>query len=161
MHSPQHNITYRLANQDDDAFLFDLFVQTRQSDFQNLSMDDNQKQMLLRWQYQAQSKSYFAHHPDLTHFIILNHGEPVGRFMFNESENDLHIVDIAVMPQTQNQGIGSAVIQKYIEYGKQTHKKVWLQVFKTNKAKHLYERMGFQITSENDLQYTMEWSEPS
>jgi ribosomal protein S18 acetylase RimI-like enzyme len=62
-----------------------------------------------------------------------------------------------VLPEFQNRGIGTTIIQWAIDQAVATQKALRLQVFKINPARRLYERMGFIETGEKETHIQMEW----
>jgi GNAT superfamily N-acetyltransferase len=52
---------------------------------------------------------------------------------------------IAVLPDSIGQGIGTQLIKHLLEAASQVYPAVMLSVRKSNPARHLYERMGFEI----------------
>ena len=75
-------------------------------------------------------------------------------------EGDCHINEISLLPEYQNKGIGTALLTAVLHENKQRGVKTMLQVFKDNKAKQLYERLGFTVSGETKTHYQMEL-EPS
>jgi len=62
---------------------------------------------------------------------------------------------IEIMPDYQNQGIGTAIMQSLIEHAKETKHPIMLRVFKINPAQNLYKRLGFQTMRQDDIHYDM------
>jgi ribosomal-protein-alanine N-acetyltransferase len=63
---------------------------------------------------------------------------------------------LAIDPGCQGNGIGTAVLEKAIERGREKGKPVFINVMKTNiRAKYLYEKLGFLIYEENDIQFLL------
>jgi len=94
----------------------------------------------------------------------LYRGDPEGFFVAQEEEKEVgflgcacnwfdrnfgligEIHELVVLPERQNQGIGSALLKEAINYLKNKgHKKIGLWVGKTNeRAKAFYKRFGFE-----------------
>lgn len=64
---------------------------------------------------------------------------------------------IWILPAFQGRGIGSTVIQRVIDDVAGSHKPLRLQVFKRNRARRLYERLGFVQTAETETHIQMEF----
>ena len=77
--------------------------------------------------------------------VIHADGQKAGDYHFYRNEDSLlELDDLYLFPPFQNQGIGTAVIQKCCA---STTKPIQLYVFARNtRAVALYERLGFQIT---------------
>jgi len=89
------------------------------------------------------------------HLILDEQGEKIGAINFYHKENSIKINRIEVLPDYQNKGIGSAVLDHIIEKAKKENRNIELRVFKINPAFRLYERKGFKIFKETDTHYYM------
>lgn len=149
----QTKITIRKAENDDVPFFEKLYIATRRDEFASLGWDENQLEMLLKMQFNAQTQGYRMQFPDLENFVIEADGKAVGRLITNR---EVRLIDIAVLPESRNLGIGSFVLNHLIEQAEDEKKAVILQVLKTNVAAfRLYQRFGFQTIGEDDLYLTM------
>ena len=86
-------------------------------------------------------------------YIITFKGMDIG--FYNESQTDsiYEIGNICILPEYQNRGIGTAILQDVIE--KHGHKEIHLQYFKQNPVGRLYERLGFERVGETSYHYQM------
>ncbi|HBJ00455.1 MAG TPA: hypothetical protein DDY89_05440 [Lysinibacillus sp.] len=66
-------------------------------------------------------------------------------------------MDIALLPNYQGRGIGTLLIVQLQKKAKEQHKAVVLQVLKTNSARDLYEKLGFQVIQEDEIYMKMLW----
>ena len=90
--------------------------------------------------------------------IISISGIDIGVLSVIEKEVELFLGLIAILPEFQNQGIGSSLIRTILENGKLDNKTFKLHVLKANlRAKTLYKKMGFKTTAENATHYFMEY----
>ena len=80
--------------------------------------------------------------------IIINQKE-VGVTTFYEENKEYIIGLIVVEPICQGKGIGGYIINNYIETAKTEKKRIRIKTYKENKAKKLYERLGFQKYQED------------
>lgn len=63
---------------------------------------------------------------------------------------------IEIAPEYQNQGIGTAIITHFIQQAHTQGRPLNLSVLKANTpARRLYERLGFTITTEEDIRHQM------
>ncbi|WP_182035366.1 GNAT family N-acetyltransferase [Vibrio diabolicus] len=85
-------------------------------------------------------------------------GSSAGLFKakFNEDFNEWYLAQIQIHPNYQNQNIASSLISMLIDKASATDSTVGLSVVKTNPAKHLYSRLGFEIVGENEFEYLMQ-----
>ncbi|WP_120510673.1 GNAT family N-acetyltransferase [Photobacterium salinisoli] len=90
--------------------------------------------------------------------IVELEGTPIGLFKakFDEALNYWYIIQIQIEPSYQGLQIGSRLIQGLIEQARRTGASVGLSVIKTNPAKHLYLRLGFNVVDESGVEHLME-----
>lgn len=74
----------------------------------------------------------------------------------NKDDNTFEITNICVMPEYQNNGIGTAVLKEILF--ENNDKDIILQCFKENLAIKLFERVGFGKTMETETHYIMKKS---
>jgi ribosomal protein S18 acetylase RimI-like enzyme len=108
-------------------------------------------------QFSAQSQSYAADYPGAVHEIVCFEGEPVGRIITDQSGEALRLVDIALLPACRGRGMGAALIGRLQEQCTAFNKPLRLHVAKTNRALHLYKRLGFAVLGETETHRLMEW----
>ena len=87
--------------------------------------------------------------------IICLDGRDIGWMQVAESESELFLKQFFVHPAHQRRGIGTRLLQELIKRAAQVGKSVTLGIVKGNPARSLYERHGFQITSEDDYKIYM------
>lgn len=85
--------------------------------------------------------------------IITFQGIDIGFYNDCETEYTYEIGNICIIPEYQNQGIGTAILQDVIE--KHADKEIHLQYFKQNPVGRLYERLGFEKCGETAYHYQM------
>lgn len=103
---------------------------------------------------------YFRLHFDPARWEIVRYDSvDVGVLSVEEREKSLFLAIIAILPQYQGRGLGTTLIQRLQEEARQRDVPVTLQVLKTNRARNLYERLGFVLTGETDTHYQMRWSD--
>ncbi len=85
--------------------------------------------------------------------VITFHGEDIG--FYNACENDYmyEIGNICIVPEYQNRGIGTAILQNVL--AEHADKDIQLQYFKQNPVGSLYERLGFERIGETPYHYQM------
>jgi ribosomal protein S18 acetylase RimI-like enzyme len=79
----------------------------------------------------------------------------IGWIQSSVQDDALYLEQIFIDPAFQRGGIGTEIIYRLIARAVQAGQPVTLGVVKTNPARHLYERLGFRITSEDDLKFYM------
>lgn len=87
-------------------------------------------------------------------FIIHSEVQIVGMIKYKELADNIQIMQLQIFPAFQNQGIGRAVLMQIMQ--NRPGKCIKLTVLKDNPAKHLYQRLGFTITGEDEYEYFMQ-----
>lgn len=146
-------MTLRAVTPDDDAFLFEVFASTRLDEFRFL--DEQPKQALIRMQYNAQRFQYDEGFPQAESKIILRDDRPAGRMLVNESESEITLVDIALLPEHRKSGIGTQLLNELLNRAAVARKPVRLHVLKSNPALRLYERLGFSRVKDESMYLEM------
>ncbi|MFX1251041.1 MAG: GNAT family N-acetyltransferase [Promethearchaeota archaeon] len=86
--------------------------------------------------------------------IITENDTDIGCLLVDEFSNRLDINLIEILPEYQNQGIGTFIINTIIKEGLKENKDIELQVLKVNKrALKLYLSLGFVIKSEDETHF--------
>jgi ribosomal protein S18 acetylase RimI-like enzyme len=147
-------ISLRAATPEDTAFLLEVFSSTR-DEFKMLIADESQLAALMSMQFNFQQQQYQDSYPDGQDNIIISEGQPIGRIFTAEGDRLFTLVDIALLPQHRNAGIGGRLLENLLIRAAQAAKPVALHVLKTNPARNLYERIGFRILREDSMYYEM------
>lgn len=151
-------ITFRPINPDDIPFLYQVYASTRLDELAPLNWPQEQLDTFLHMQFDAQHTHYQKHYPHAAFDLILLHEQAIGRLYIERTESAVHIIDIALLPDYRNRGIGGALLQELLEEATAEHKVVQIYVEKFNPALHLYNRLGFRELEDSGVYYYMEWS---
>lgn len=141
----------------DSAFLFELYRSTRMKDMASWGWRQAEIDTFLHMQYQAQKKHYFTEFADAEHRIINCQDVDVGQIVVARSDEEIRLVDICVLSGQRNRGIGRKVIESLLNEAESSNKPVRLSVEKSSPATRLYQRLGFNLTGDTGVHYTMEW----
>ncbi len=134
-------LTLRPACREDDLFLFHLFCSIREPDFAFLGELERKKIMEL--QFAAQQRHYQANMPEAEHLIVLQDGGSIGRMILLQRNDELHLAEIALLPEHRNHGIGSILIKELIKAEAEQGHAIRLQVYNHSAAVRFYQRLGF------------------
>ena len=101
-------------------------------------------------------RDYFDEHfnPAERQIIVFN-GIDIGTLGLEQREDELFVERIALLPDFQNQGIGTALMSSIVEDAHADGFPVRLSVLKGNPAIRLYERLGFRVYDEDDVRFNM------
>jgi ribosomal protein S18 acetylase RimI-like enzyme len=150
-------LALRPAEAGDDEFLYHVYASTRSDELALVNWTDEQKEAFLRMQIDAQVAHYKIHFPTAEQYIIQREDVPVGRLILNRLNDMLHIIDIALLTEARNTGIGSTVMKEIMDEAQQSNRQVMLRVEFFNPARRLYSRLGFVQTREFSIYHEMVW----
>ena len=146
------------ARPGDEDFLFRLYASTREEEISAWGWNQAQQEAFLRMQYNAQRRWYDMAYPGAGHRLILDNAEPIGRILVHRAAGRIELVDISLLSEHRNRGIGTALLRELIEESRKSRASVRLQVLRNNEgAIRLYRRLGFAIVNEDEIRYHMEW----
>lgn len=154
-------LTFRpVSSPDDDDFLRELYMHSRE-DLSGLFADIEQMRQLMMIQFKAQALTYAQQFPEAAHEIVELDGAPIGRTIFDRKSDSVHFVDVSLMPDARDRGIGTAIFARVLSECAKTERPCSLQVVKTNRAQRLYQRLGFEIIEDDGMRLFMRWSPKS
>ena len=82
----------------------------------------------------------------------------VGRLFLDQWQHEIRIVDISLLPEFQQQGIGSWLFQFVFERAAAAQLSVSIHVEQHNPVRRWYEKLGFEYKSQtNEVYLLMEW----
>lgn len=144
----------RPATAADHSFLLGLFASAR-PELSLINLDDRQRQALIEMQFNAQRRQYDAAYPLAENNVILRDGFLIGRMLVDRRGRDFTLVDIALLPEYRNAGIGTSLIRTLLVEAADASKPVRLHVLKSNPALGLYERLGFSPVADDSMYVEM------
>lgn len=151
-----NSISLHPAAASDEAFLFELYRDARAGEMADWGWNDVQQQAFLSMQFRARNLSYSAY-PNTEHSIILNADQPIGRMLVSRKDDEIRLVDIALLAEARGQGVGAKLLAELLAQAAHEAMPVRLHVEKNNPALRLYQRLGFQILEDTGTQFFMEW----
>jgi ribosomal protein S18 acetylase RimI-like enzyme len=147
------DVTTRAATEQDDAFLFALFKAVRAPDFAHAPLGPEQLEMLMRMQYAGQKHSYGTQYPGGDAIVLLDE-KPIGRMWLCRGAAEHQLVDIALLPEFQNRGIGAALVREAIAAARAGSVRLCSSVAVTNSGSlAFHRRLGFQIVGQDEMYY--------
>jgi len=87
--------------------------------------------------------------------VIVRDGVDVGLLKAYRDADGWFVVQIQIAPEHQRQGLGEQALQTVLDRADAEGLPVSLAVLKANPAKRLYDRLGFEVVSENDIEFLM------
>ena len=142
----------------DDEFLLSVYDSTRAAELDQVQWEEGQREAFLKWQFEMQRREYDARFPDAEYALILIDDEPAGRIWIARTDEEIRLLDIAILTAFQNRGAGTILLRKLIDEAKTTGKRLRHMVFVLNNNAHrFYERLGFVEIDDVGGYKHMEW----
>ena len=143
----------------DEAFLLHLCGTTRARELDATNLTPDERDAFVRQQFQAQTTYYGRHYPDANVDLILHNGTPIGRISVDRRPGEIRLMDIALLPGWQNQGLGGRLTRALLEEARASARKVTLHVEVNNPdARRFYQRLGFLVVEDIQTHLFMSWS---
>ncbi len=149
-------ITLRPITPKDKGFLYRVYSSTREDELRQTAWSDEEKEAFLSMQFEAQHKYYMEQFPNAAFQLILSDDEPIGRLYLDRRADEFRLIDIALLPEHRNQGIGSVFMKKLLGEARAAGLPVRIHVERFNPALRLYQRLGFREISEDGVYLLME-----
>lgn len=93
--------------------------------------------------------------PNATKIIVVDNKD-VGVTAFQKNEEHYTIGLTLIHPDYQNRKIATTILSNYIEIAKKDKKRIIIKTFKENRAKNLYERLGFTVYKRDNTHIYLE-----
>jgi ribosomal protein S18 acetylase RimI-like enzyme len=140
--------SFRAATPDDEDFLFELH---------RLAMGPVITE-LWGWDEQLQREFHqkWFGRPRLDPMRIVVTQKPVGVLDVERRPDEVYLARIELLPAWQGRGLGGAIVQEVLDGSSRLGLPVTLHVFETNRARGLYERLGFRELSREGNRLLME-----
>ena len=138
------SITLREATPDDEPFLLEVYASTRAIEMELVPWTDEQKKAFVEMQFRAQDSYYREQFPNAEYKLMLLDEERVGRIIMFRDKSEIRILDITVLPQYRNAGIGTSLIRKEMNEGAKSGLAVEIYVENTNPSLRLFEPWASQ-----------------
>lgn len=150
------NLALRPIMPDDGDFLYRVYASTREGELAVVDWGEAQKAAFLRQQFGAQSRYYSEQYAEAAFDVILSAGRPVGRLYVARWQEEIRIVDIALLPEHRGRGLGTRLLKDLVSESEESGKPLTIHVEKFNPALRLYERLGFRPTADKGVYLFME-----
>ncbi len=98
---------------------------------------------LVGMHYRAQSMSIRLEHPQAERQIVMVQQAPVGRLIIDAAGKYIEVIDVALLPEYRNCGLGASVLNSVLAQADRLGRAIRLHVEKQSRAVRLFERLGF------------------
>jgi len=151
-------LTLRAVTPDDEALLLFVYDSSRAEELATVQWQEGQREAFVKWQFDLQRREYDARYPGAEYDVILVDDQPAGRIWIGRDAEEIHLLDIVVLPEFQNRGVGGALLKSLIDESKQSGRPLRHMVFIMNTdALRFYERLGFMVIEDLGAYKHMEW----
>jgi RimJ/RimL family protein N-acetyltransferase len=155
------DIILRPERADDADFLAALFRFSALEDLAFMPVDDTVKEALVRMQFDSQTATYRSQFPQARFDIVERDGEPIGRIVIDPGGQVGCIVDFALLPDRQGQGLGTAILRAVLAQFAGLRRRVECKVLAGNEPSlRMCRRVGFVQTDEALPFLQLEWRPP-
>jgi GNAT superfamily N-acetyltransferase len=155
----------RNISTDDEDILCEIYSSTRTAELEQLTdWTSSQKKAFLQGQFIAQHTYYQNHYKDAHFWVIEFRAQIIGRLYIDTCHEgkSLRIIDISLLPEWRNKGIGKQILLDIMELAVDTNRSITIHVESFNPAMNLYKGLGFVLVSEtNGVYHLLEWKADS
>jgi len=127
-------LSLRPARSEDEEFLYQVYANTREEEMAQTGWDEAQRESFLRMQFNAQHAYYHEQFPDAQYSVILSGDGPVGRLYVDRRDDEIRIIDIALLSEHRRNGFGGTLLGELIEEATATGKLIQIHVERNNPA---------------------------
>lgn len=150
-------LSVRDEHPEDREFVQRLYASTRERELSVLDWPNEARDTFLRQQYEAQRDHYREYYSDAKFWIVELATRPVGRLYLQLRDDEIRLIDIALLPEYKGRGIGTALVSRVVEIAAEKAIAVRLHVEPDNRAVNLYGRLGFVKLEDRGVYQFMEW----
>lgn len=148
----------RAATEADASFLERLYIVDREAEFASLPWPPERRAALLRTQAQMRARQHHAQHPRADSWIVELDGEAIGRLLLDRAPGAWSVVDVVLAPARRGQGLGAALLGDVLDAAAFAGVAVTLHVERTNPARRLYARLGFEVEEAGEVYDRLRWT---
>jgi GNAT superfamily N-acetyltransferase len=139
----------RPVTDSDEEFLLSIYAGTRADELAQAEWEPGQQEAFVKWQFDLQRREYGVRFPDAEYYVIMIDDSPAGRIWIGRDDQQIRLLDIAILPEFQNRGAGTMLLRWLIDESKRVRKTLRHMVFVLNNDAHrFYERLGFVVIEE-------------
>lgn len=146
-----HALMLRSITEQDMDFLFRIYASTREAERDALNWAEGDWEAFLRQKFALQHTQYMRSYINPSFDLILMGNMPVGRLYVDRRPEELHIIDIALLPEYRGQGVGGGVLRWLLNEALTHGRGVGLYVERNNPVLSFYQRLGFQVEADKGV----------
>ncbi|MDQ3817866.1 MAG: GNAT family N-acetyltransferase [Acidobacteriota bacterium] len=150
-------VRLRPVTPEDEAFLYEVYKTTRAEEMAMVPWDEAQREAFLKMQFSAQQAHYRTYYSGTSHDIILSGTDMVGRLYVARERDAIRILDITILPEHRNKGLGTPLIKDLMAEAARARLPLTIHVESFNPSYRLFERLGFSKVKDDGFYQLMEW----
>ncbi len=131
--------------------LYRIYASTREAERQLLDWAPAQWDVFLRQQFGFQHDQYMVAYRNPSFDLVLLDDEPVGRLYVDRSQDEIRVVDIALLEEYRCRGIGGRLLRALIAEADASGRFLGLHVEKNNPILNFYRRLGLRDTTDRGV----------
>jgi ribosomal protein S18 acetylase RimI-like enzyme len=143
-------ISLRPSGEADGALIAAIYATTREDELRQVEWSVEQKKAFTDWQSQQQELHYTTHYPHCERLVVARE-QPIGRIYVDTTSGEVRLMDVTLLPEHRNQGVGSRLMEAFLAYADGLGRQSSLHVEPFNPAKRMYERLGFRVVETRGL----------
>jgi len=152
------NVVLRPVTPEDGEFLLAVYTSSREEELAQVVWPEGQKEVFVRWQFEMQRREYDERYPDARYDVILVDGHPAGRIWVGTDDEEIRLLDVALLKEFQNRGVGTLLLRRLMDEAARADTMLRHMVFRLNTdAQRFYERLGFVVFEDVGAYKHMEW----
>ena len=155
--APVPGITLREARASDEGLLKKLYRSSREPEMDTVAWSEEQKAAFCDSQFALQDRFYRENYEGMQMLVIERDARPIGRLYLHATDAELNIMDLTLDPPARGAGLGTALIQWLQREAARHSKAIILHVEMYNRARSLYQRLGFEEGPLEGVYVLMRW----
>jgi len=141
----------------DHPFLRALYANVRAAELAPVPWPEEAKRAFLDEQFALQHDHYVKNYPGADLLLIERASRPVGRIYVYRSKNEIRLMDIALVPDWRNRGVGTMLLRELMDEARASGSSITLHVEPNNPAQRMYERLGFRLIEHRGVYDFLGW----
>lgn len=149
-------VTLRPMKDADIDFVRKVYASTRMDELLQTGWSQRQIDDFLLMQFEAQHQFYTEQFTKASFGIVECDGKNAGRLYLDYRDDEIRIIDIALLPEFRGKGLGTRLLNDVILDAQEKQLSVRIHVEKNNPALTLYQRLGFKKIGDKGVYWLME-----
>jgi len=151
-------LSRRAVLPEDREFLHRVYASTREAELAVVPWSREEKDRFLSMQFEAQRREYGRRYAGDDFSVLYLGEEPIGRLYIGWWAEEVRLIDIALLPEFRNRGLGSAILEWVQKHAAERSLPLTIHVEVFNPALRLYRRLGFRVRTEGEVYHLLEWA---